>query len=483
MAQDKVRAALRRYLPAGRGLSLTLALSGGADSMALLHMLRALEEECGYTLSAVHVNHGLRGEEACRDEDFVREICKEWGVRLQVCRAQVGAERLPGESLETAARRIRYALLEKAAADLAAGAGCGDYRIATAHTRSDQAETVLFRLIRGSGLKGAGGIPPVRERIVRPLLDVGREEVEAYCRENGIRYVTDSTNLSDDYARNRLRHGALPACRGVCPGAEQALARFAGLAREEDAFLDKLAAAELRRAAYIPTGWDAAAFFGLGQWKGDGLRALDPVLRRRALRLLCGRGGFTPESRQIEELEALLSEPSGRLELSGGWTAEYTGGRLRFLKMGKIPDYRLEVQPVSPLSPVEFPGGRLYLLPYAGGEIEEIRKIHNLLFKSLLDYDKIKGKIVLRARQASDRLAPAGRGLSKPLRRWYGEAAVPAALRSALPVLADGEGLIWVGGFGADRRAAADDATRRAVMAAWEPAAGPFGLPPENLRE
>ena len=255
MGRVDPEAAVRRYhmLDGAEALSVTVALSGGADSVLLLSLLREWQPKYGYRLSAAHLNHMLRGEESDRDEAFVRAVCEKWSVPLRVERIPVAEAAAPGESVEMAARRIRYAFLDEAAMDFDAGAGTVGFLIAMAHTMSDQAETVLYRLARGSGLKGAGGIPPKRDCVIRPLCELTREDVEALCRERGLDYVTDSSNASDLYARNRIRHQVLPALRRVHPGAVEALARFAGNAREDDALLEGLAAEGLEKSRYIGT--------------------------------------------------------------------------------------------------------------------------------------------------------------------------------------------------------------------------------------
>lgn len=475
MALAKPAAVMERYrmLEGGAPLSVTVALSGGADSMALLHILRELQPRYGYCLSAAHLNHMLRGAEADRDEAFVRKVCRELSVPLRTERIPVLERMEPGESIETAARRIRYAFLEEAAAELAGRAGCPDYRIATAHTASDQAETVLFRLVRGCGLKGAGGIPPVRGRIIRPLLGMTRAEVEELCRERNISFVTDSTNLTDDYARNRIRRRILPALQALNPAAVQALCRFGDVAREEDGFLDRLAARTLTEAGAPPLpGWDAARFLGIPQWDGKALLTAEPVLRRRMLRLICEERGITVQQRHMQILEGLLQKGSGREELPGGWLAELARGRLRLLESATFPTYCLDGTPLLQGKTVEFPGGSLRVLPQDDQKSLENAKINNLLFKNQLDCDKIKGKIILRSRQEGDRLHPVAAGdrhVGKPLRRWMQEAGVPYPLRNLPPVLADEAGVLWAGGWGADRRAAAGRQTRRILSLCWEP--------------
>ena len=249
--------ALLTPLAAGKPLHLAAAVSGGADSMALLHLLLALQAESGFVLSVCHVNHGLRGETADRDEAFVREACAELGLPLRVFRpAEVGFT-VPPHAGEDWARRLRYACFEQLRQE---GIDC----IATAHTASDQAETLLFRLARGTGLHGAGGIRPKRPGYCRPLLGLTRAETEAVCTARGQRWVTDETNTGDDYARNRLRHAALPALGSVNEAAEENLARFCEKAARADAYFARQAATLLEEAGQrLPPKLPAGAPPGL----------------------------------------------------------------------------------------------------------------------------------------------------------------------------------------------------------------------------
>ena len=223
---NAVRGFLRRESITG---SVCCALSGGADSVCLLACLREMP---GITLSAVHIQHNLRGDESRRDEDFCRTLCENWGIPLTVISVDVrdyaAAHRL---SVETAARECRYAAFETLACD----------HIATAHTASDQLETVLFRMARGAGLRGLCGIPERRGSFIRPLLYATRTEIEAFLRERGLSCVTDSSNLSDDYSRNFIRHHIVPAMQQLNPGAEQNTARMVDSLREDAALLDSLA--------------------------------------------------------------------------------------------------------------------------------------------------------------------------------------------------------------------------------------------------
>ena len=203
--EAKIAQTAERFAMLPEGGAVVAGVSGGADSMALLFYLLKIAPERGISVCAAHLNHGLRGEEAERDEDFVRSYCAAHGVECRVRRADVRAEAArTGQSEETCGRSLRYAFF----AELAQERGA---RIATAHTLSDNVETVLLNLARGTGLSGLCGIPPVRDGIVRPLLFLTRAQTEAYCRENGVPFVTDSTNLTPAYARNPVSYTHLPA--------------------------------------------------------------------------------------------------------------------------------------------------------------------------------------------------------------------------------------------------------------------------------
>ena len=193
---DKIKRAVNSYNMTDTD-SLTVALSGGADSVALLYAMAELKEEYSFSLSAAHLNHNLRGEESDRDEEFCKKTCEKLGIPLITESVDVKKEaEESGESIETAARRIRYDFLSRVSSG----------KIATAHTADDNLETVIFNLSRGTDLAGLCGIPPVRDNIIRPLIFCTREDIENYLKEKGASYCTDSTNNEDIYKRNFIRH-------------------------------------------------------------------------------------------------------------------------------------------------------------------------------------------------------------------------------------------------------------------------------------
>ena len=269
------------------------AASGGADSMALLQFLLRYRERLGICVEAVHVDHRLRPESG-EVAEFVAEFCAARGVTLH----RFAADAPVGHRSEEWSRELRYGYFERLAAQNGA-------KIATGHTLSDQAETLLFRLARGTGLKGACGIPARRGPFVRPLLGVTKAQAEAYCRRQGIVYVTDGDNLTDAYARNRIRHHALPALESVNPAAQSALGRFCERLAETERYLARQGAHLLERAAR-PGGYDLTVLAGA-----------DPVERQAALRLLAERARPLREG-DLPRLEGLAAAGRGAVQLAPG---------------------------------------------------------------------------------------------------------------------------------------------------------------------
>lgn len=410
------------------------AVSGGADSTAMLWCLYSLRAELGITLRAAHFNHGLRGAESDRDEAFVRSLCDRLEIPLTVGGADVAAYAVQlGASVETAAREKRYEFLCSLPCD----------KLATAHTADDTVETVLLHLMRGSGLRGLCGIPPKRGRIVRPFLSVTHEQAVAYLRENGLSWVEDSTNALPDCRRNRLRQSVLPLLREEVPSLSRQVLHTTELLREEDTFLDGLAGSLLQSAAASPKAWNTAP-----------LLAAPPVLRRRALRLLVGR--FLPQDvlqRHIAALEALLSapKPSARLSLPDGWVALRSYGTLTLTR-----------EPTTRFSPVALSPSGMTALPEIGLRIfcetvENFKKSANTPFHFAVKYGMITQSILqARPRQAGDVLVLRS-GRHKSLKKLLIDRKVPRSERDRMAVIAAGEVLLGVTGVGVNHAYAAEE--------------------------
>ena len=233
--RDKVRNTIKKYHMLQKGDKVVAGVSGGPDSMALLHILLSLKEEYGLFITVVHINHGLREEESEGDAHFVEQYCLQNRIPCKIENMQIREMALErGMGLEEAGRQARYQAFEDAAKS------CGGAKIAVAHNKNDQAETVLMRLCRGAGLKGLSGIAPVRGEIIRPLIDCTREEIEGYCREQSIDYCVDKTNALDIYTRNKIRIQLLPFLeREINPNMVETLARTAEILSAENRFLDQ----------------------------------------------------------------------------------------------------------------------------------------------------------------------------------------------------------------------------------------------------
>ena len=427
-------------LQPGAPLRLAAAVSGGADSMALLLLLRQLQPRFGYTLSACHVNHGLRGQSADQDEAFVQAECARLGVPLRVFHA---AELVPPpvHAGEDWARRLRYTAFAQLQ-------GQGIDAIATAHTANDQAETLLLRLARGTGLHGAGGIRPRRGCYLRPLLCLSRAETEAVCRAEGQPWVTDETNDTDAYARNRLRHSALPALESTNAAAVQNLARFCEKAARADVYL-AAGAAKLLAAARLPGAEHA--------WQLAPLQAAAPLLLETALHSLVAPVRDA-EEKYVQLLCAVVRQGSGAVQLTGQVRFCVGNGCLRQEMLPDALPRQLESAPQQvPFLPEKQPEFRLRGGWKGKAELltadfeKKIQVVHKKDLKNRADYARITTlytSLVLRARQPGDRFRPAGRGLSKPLRKWMNEAGVPNELRDTLPLLASGSEILWVCGEG-----------------------------------
>ena len=436
---------------------LALAVSGGADSMALLCLMRPLAAEKGITLTVCHVNHGLRGKNADRDEAFVREVCARLGLPLRVFHAselepEVGPPR-PGEDW---ARRLRYACFERLL-------GEGIDAIATAHTGSDQAETLLFRLARGTGLHGAAGIRPGRPGYLRPLLCLTRADTEAVCRACGETWVTDETNEGNDYARNRLRHEALPALRAANSAAERNLARFCEKAARADEYFARqaealLADARVAEPRSLPGGARHALCTGQPVWRLGALRQADPLILDTALHSLV-EPVRDAEEKYIRLLAGLVSSGSGAVQLTDTirlcardgllWrekTCKNAGGKN---KKTDVPEFEV-LLPQGGEYPM--PGGKILKIRVVSAPFEEkTQAVHKKDLKYQADYAKITmlyPVLRLRCRQPGDRYRPAGRGVDRELRKWMNEAGIPPREREVLPLLAAGRQVLWVCGAG-----------------------------------
>ena len=398
----------------------TAAFSGGADSTALLLCLYQLRDELGIELRAVHVHHGIRGAEADRDAAFCTEICKKYDIPFQIVYVDAPAyakeHRL---SIETAARILRYEALEKAAPE-------GD--IAAAHHAADNAETVLFHLLRGSGMRGLRGILPRSGRIIRPLLTAEKSDILEFLQECGESYVEDSTNFTDESSRNRLRAEFLPLMLRENPAALQHIARTAAILAEDDAFLTGEA-----EQAY------AAAFDPIGGGLHDLMQYARPVrMRIYMLRLerMPKPAHIDPSYEMLCAVDDALMQGNGSVNLSRDVYARVYRGILYMQT-----HFRMD-------APIPMQYGENYIFPEKICRVTSCtsdglsRNVHMADTKNTLDSDKIKGRLYFYKCSPQDHIVLPGRTFSTPLKKQI-QALVPAPERETLHILYDDLGCVW----------------------------------------
>ena len=449
--KQKALSIIRRENMLTAGDAVLVGLSGGADSMTLLHVLLELRDELGLCrVAAAHVNHGLRGEEAARDEQFVRQYCAAHEVPLFLCHADVAAAaQAAGQGIEETGRQIRYAFFAETAEKN------GFTRIATAHTRSDVTETILLHMVRGCGLQGISGISPTRGQIIRPLLDCTRAEIETYCAEQKLAYVTDSTNTDTVYARNRLRHCVVPELYRINPQIEEAFARLAGTARRDAAFLQEFAQRALEQVR-SPAG-------KAGRYDRKRLGELSEAIAVRVLMLAAEESGATGCEDRHAEAMLQLREAEGAVTLPGNIIVR-TNGQLLQIEPCSAPPESFSFLALSG-SRYEIAGSTYVFEILSREKFEFQKKIHKILLKNAFNYDKIEGNIRIENRQPGDAFHPAGRGVGKTLKKLFNEAKLPEQQRAATPILRDEQGIVLVYGFGCDKRVAVDNAaTQIAVL-------------------
>lgn len=404
-----------------------VAWSGGADSTFLLRVLLVLSERYGFPLAALHVEHGIRGEESRRDAAFCLETGKKLGVPTRVVSVDVPAVCLKtGESIETAARRLRYDVLRS---DLSSRPG---FRyIATAHNRDDAAETVLFRLLRGCGTDGAGGIPVARGDLIRPILDVPSKTIRETLSALGIAFVCDSTNADPFCARNYLRSEILPRLGQITPDPGKMLYEAARRFREDDDYLSVLAAA-----VPLSIRTDRASLAALP----------DPVLKRVLVREFASLCPVMPEAVHIDAAVAQIrKERDGKIAFPAGIVFSCVGGTARFENAAP----KVDAAPVG-LTPGETQ------IPFSGdvagfyrfghpSETIGFSNVYNLSKKVILSSATIEGSVTVRAPLPGDRIVYGN--MTHEVRTVLSQHKVPRELRQNYPLFCDGAGVFWIPGL------------------------------------
>lgn len=435
---DKFFASLQKYGMIAPGEDVLVAFSGGADSVCLLDLLNTYKDRLCVSLRAAHVNHCLRGEESDADEAFARAFCEERGIELSVLRTDIfKTAKETYKSIEVCAREARYAFFSSLHPD----------KIATAHTGTDAIETFMMNFSRGASLHGLASIPPVRGNIVRPLISFTREETELYCKENQLSFVTDSSNLTDDYTRNRIRHQIMPEMRSIRSGFENCALRCIDSLRIEDDYL-RLETKKLLERYKTPDGLFTRDFGNLHK-----------AIRCRLIAAYIAENTDADfESKHIYELDANISNDGYAVTLPGAVCI-------------CVKDSLIHIVRESPSSlseePVRICKNDLHDLIFNGFRISFSLKDgpHNSHFKFyFIDFCKIDDIIEIRTRCPGDRITLAKRNCTKSLKKLFNEEGYPPDLRPLLPVIADSRGVIWAYGAGPDKSRLADTASDKILI-------------------
>lgn len=406
------------------GDTVLVGLSGGADSVCLLYVLSCLRERLGIRLHAVHVHHGIRGEEADRDAAYAESICADLNVSYDEVHYDIPAMAKERHLTEEEAGRIaRYECFESWVSSGRA------QKIAVAHNKNDNAETILFNLLRGSGVRGLSGMQPVRGNIIRPLLAVERKDIEAFIDSVGIRYCTDSTNLSEDYTRNRIRRNILAyAVSEINEGAVENIVQAGSRLAEAEEYLSHEAERIFDNIADIKTG-QIIIDNGI-------LRELPPIMRKylvmHAFEKLCGRRKDIT-MRHIESAAAMADKDTGHiLNLPYGMTAVRSYEKLILRNCLYEPDS----------SGFSAENVKMRMLKREKGQI-----IPQNMYTKWFDYDKISNTVEVRTRRTGDVIEVLPGGHKKTVARYMIDNRIPAEKRDKILLLADNENIIWIIGY------------------------------------
>ncbi|MGN0447866.1 MAG: tRNA lysidine(34) synthetase TilS [Acutalibacteraceae bacterium] len=427
----KVKSTVEKYSLLPENVkTVAVALSGGADSVCLLNILSILKDDYDIILKAVHVNHNIRGLEAKRDEDFVRNLCKNLGVELTVFSVDVPKlSKEQGLSLEQCGRNVRYECFDKVGCDA----------VAVAHTLSDSIETLIFNLARGTGKKGLCGITAKREpNIIRPLIECTRADVENFCNKNGLSYINDSTNASDDYTRNFIRHNLVPCFGKINGGFEKAFLRTMESLKAEDDFIET-SAKELLSRSRNGEGYSAAVLSS----------SHEAVLKRSILMLLKQYMSKPPESKHIDLCFDIIKSGKGKIAIGKDLYISIVGDIIIFQKKttsNKIDKVYFEN------NCAETSLGKFSLVKT------------DKITENTFDKDKIESEIYASSRLEGDSFTLSRRKVTKSLKKLFNELKIPQEIRESIAVIHDGNNVLWIDGIGVNLKYIPDKDSKNIII-------------------
>lgn len=457
--EEKVFETVLRFNMICRGDKVLAAVSGGADSVCMLHILSRMKASLEFELFCAHLNHGLRGIAADNDEEFVVDLCKKLGIRVFTKKADVGAaaenEKL---TVEEVGRKLRYEFFEELSKKH------GFNKIATAHNKNDNAETVLMRIIRGTGIDGLAGIPCVRgDGVIRPVLNISRYEIEEYCRENGLEFCTDATNADDDYTRNKIRNQLIPYLeREFNPGVSDALVRLAETAEEDAEFINGYAKRLYTRLGNpLPSKKPAALHI-------NSLKMLEKSIAVRLVKLAANdaQRGIKLSKKHIDEIFGILDKGTGasidlpqnlKAQISYGWLT-FIGEAESVLPQLKAGEFFTEIAPGQSVF-AESVGKEITL------KIENPKDYRCAANEIAADLDKIgRRPLFLRNRRGGDRIVWFSDGRTKKIKNVFIDEKIPKSDREKIPLLCTGDEVVAIVGSRVSEKYKVTKNTERALV-------------------
>ena len=464
---QRVVRSIQEYGLVSAGERLVVAVSGGADSVCLLHILTQWQKESGVKLHIAHLNHQLRGAEADSDAGYVSDLACHLGLPATIERRDVAAHRdQKGGSLEEAAREVRYSFL----AEVAKATGAS--KVMVGHTRDDHIETIVMHLLRGTGIAGLRGLQPRSLlqfgqgngwlEVVRPLLEVTRQETLDYCQRHQLKPQSDSSNESPSFLRNRVRLELLPVLKNYNPSIDKALVRLAAIAGDDVSFIEEQAS---RLWNEVAGEEDGAIYLDMNK-----IASLQRAMQRQIFRLAVARLRGSLKDVEADHIEAMvdfLSRPAGkRLCLPDGLTLFTEYGRLVLTSAQS---------PLCPLPPLEgvfnldVPGETI--LPGWQVKADILREPVDYGedgFAASFDLDKVGRELVVRRRKPGDRFQPLGMDNTKKLQDFMVDARIPRSWRGRVPLVCSAEQILWVVGWRIDDRVKVAEATRKILRLEFE---------------
>lgn len=438
MNKEDVLSVIKRYNMLENCDRIVVGLSGGADSVCLLSVLNSLKAEYGFSLVAAHINHGIRGAEAQRDEESCKRLCESLDVPLEILHADIPTlSKQQGIGEEECGRIVRYDFFRSLAGERG--------KIATAHNLNDNAETLLLNLVRGAGSKGACGIPPVRDNIIRPLIETDRESIEKYCEENELQYVTDSTNLECEYSRNKIRIKVLPTLCEINQNAVGALSGFASRMREQEAFLESVVNEKYAQCVKNSVLYEAE------------FSALDIFLKKRiAGRFLSELSHGEVESKHIDDFLRFVG--SGKALVTASATEIVSRDGKIFKKPEQAEQFSVDF--LLDDKAVNLPFCEISIEKY---DIKDLQNLNKDILDNLIDCDKISNTLILRSRKDGDKFTFSKRRVTKTVKKLFNEDKIPPEVRNRMIILdSDGE-VVWLRGYGTNKKFRIGAGTKKAI--------------------